>query len=66
MFLSLLQQCDVAFTIQATRRRILDVVALKNTVEAADVANMALYLASLFGASITGQAISVDGGFAPL
>jgi NAD(P)-dependent dehydrogenase (short-subunit alcohol dehydrogenase family) len=45
----------------AMRRRILDVVALKSTVEAADVANMALYLASPFGASITGQAISVDG-----
>jgi enoyl-[acyl-carrier-protein] reductase (NADH) len=31
------------------------------TAEAAEVANMALYLASPFGASITGQAISVDG-----
>lgn len=38
-----------------------DVVSLKGTVEAADIANMALSLASPFGASITGQAISVDG-----
>lgn len=45
----------------AMRRRILDAVSLKCTVEAAEVANMALYLASPFGASITGQAISVDG-----
>jgi len=43
------------------RRQYLDVVSLKRTVEAEDVANMALYLASPFGASITGQAISVCG-----
>jgi enoyl-[acyl-carrier-protein] reductase (NADH) len=36
-------------------------VSLKRTVEPADVANMALYLCSPFGASITGQAISVCG-----
>jgi len=45
----------------AMRRRILDVVSLRRTVESADVANMALYLCSPFGASITGQAISVCG-----
>ncbi len=43
------------------RRQYLDVVSLKRTVEAEDIANMALYLASPFGASITGQAISVCG-----
>ncbi|WP_205648711.1 SDR family oxidoreductase [Acuticoccus kandeliae] len=37
-------------------------VALKSTVEMQDIANMALYLASPFGATITGQAISVCGG----
>lgn len=45
----------------AMRSRILDVVSLKQTVAAADVANMALYLCSPFGATITGQAISVCG-----
>jgi NAD(P)-dependent dehydrogenase (short-subunit alcohol dehydrogenase family) len=43
------------------RRQYLDVVSLKRNVEPEDVANMALYLASPFGASITGQAISVCG-----
>ncbi len=43
------------------RRQYLDVVSLKRNVEAEDIANMALYLASPFGASITGQAISVCG-----
>ena len=43
------------------RRQYLDVVSLKRTVDTADIANMALYLASPFGASITGQAISVCG-----
>jgi NAD(P)-dependent dehydrogenase (short-subunit alcohol dehydrogenase family) len=45
----------------AMRRRILDAVSLKRTVEAADIANMVLYLCSPFGASITGQAISICG-----
>ena len=43
------------------RRQYLDVVSLKRNVEAEDIANMALFLASPFGASITGQAISVCG-----
>ncbi len=43
------------------RRQYLDVVSLKRNVEAEDIANMALYLASPFGASITGQALSVCG-----
>ncbi len=43
------------------RREYLDVVSLRRNVEADDIANMALYLASPFGASITGQAISVCG-----
>jgi NAD(P)-dependent dehydrogenase (short-subunit alcohol dehydrogenase family) len=45
----------------AMRRRILDVVSLKRTVEPAEVANMILYLCSPFGTAITGQAISVCG-----
>jgi NAD(P)-dependent dehydrogenase (short-subunit alcohol dehydrogenase family) len=43
------------------RRQYLDVVSLKRNVESEDIANMALYLASPFGANITGQAISVCG-----
>lgn len=43
-------------------RRFLEPVALGRTVEREDVANMALYLCSPFGAAITGQAISVCGG----
>ena len=43
------------------RRQYLDVVSLKRNVEMADIANMALYLASPFGRNITGQAISVCG-----
>jgi len=43
------------------RRQYLDVVSLKRNVEAEDIANMALYLASPFGVNITGQAISVCG-----
>jgi len=44
------------------RRAMLDAVALKRTVAAEDIANMALFLASPFGASISGQALSVCGG----
>ena len=40
----------------------LDSVAMKETVEASDIANMALFLSSPFGAAITGQAISVCKG----
>jgi NAD(P)-dependent dehydrogenase (short-subunit alcohol dehydrogenase family) len=43
------------------RRQYLDVVSLRRNVEVEDIANMALYLSSPFGASITGQAISVCG-----
>ena len=43
-------------------RRMLEPVALGRTVEREDVANMALYLASPFGAAVSGQAISVCGG----
>ncbi len=46
---------------EAMRRQYLDVVSLKRNVEMADIANMALYLASPFGRNITGQAISVCG-----
>jgi len=40
----------------------LSTVALRCFVTQQDVANMALYLCSPFGATISGQAISVDGG----
>jgi NAD(P)-dependent dehydrogenase (short-subunit alcohol dehydrogenase family) len=42
--------------------RALSRVSLRCMVSTQDIANMALYLASPFGARITGQAISVDGG----
>ena len=37
-------------------------VSLRCFVTEQDIANMALYLCSPFGATISGQAISVDGG----
>jgi NAD(P)-dependent dehydrogenase (short-subunit alcohol dehydrogenase family) len=40
----------------------LDDVSLRCFVTQGDIANMALYLCSPFGATITGQALSVDGG----
>jgi NAD(P)-dependent dehydrogenase (short-subunit alcohol dehydrogenase family) len=42
--------------------QMLEAVAMGETVEVSDIANMALYLASPFGAAITGQAISVCKG----
>jgi len=42
--------------------RSLSTVALRCFVTQQDIANMALYLCSPFGATISGQAISVDGG----
>jgi len=46
---------------EEVRARFLAPVSLKRNVSAEDIANMALYLASPFGASITGQAVSVCG-----
>ncbi len=43
-------------------RRMLEPVAMGQTIEPVDIANMALYLASPFGAAVTGQAISVCKG----
>ena len=37
-------------------------VSLRTFVSQQDIANMALYLASPFGRTISGQAISIDGG----
>jgi NAD(P)-dependent dehydrogenase (short-subunit alcohol dehydrogenase family) len=51
----------IGSTFEAVRAQFLAPVSLKRNVSAADIANMALYLASPFGASITGQAISVCG-----
>jgi len=42
--------------------RALSTVSLRCFVTQQDIANMALYLASPFGATISGQALSVDGG----
>lgn len=44
------------------RNEMLSLVAMGKNVEMQDIANMALYLTSPFGAVITGQAISVCGG----
>ena len=46
---------------EQTERTLLP-VSLRCFVTQQDIANMALYLCSSFGATITGQAISVDGG----
>ena len=46
--------------------RALSLVALRCFVTQQDIANMALYLCSPFGATISGQAISVDGGMESL
>lgn len=48
------------------RARYLDVVDLRRTVDAQDIANMVMFLASAFGANVTGQAISVCGGVSML
>lgn len=47
---------------QEMQDEMLAYVATGKNVEMADIANMALYLASPFGGAITGQAISVCGG----
>jgi enoyl-[acyl-carrier-protein] reductase (NADH) len=46
--------------VDAFRRQILDVVALKRMVAAVDVVIIALYAASSFGASIAGRPIDVN------
>ena len=46
----------------AETEAMLATVALRCFVSQQDIANMALYLCSPFGATVTGQAISVDGG----
>ena len=43
-------------------RAALEDVSLRCFVTQGDIANMALYLCSPFGATITGQALSIDGG----
>ncbi len=42
--------------------QLLSAVSLRSYVTQQDIANMALYLCSPFGATISGQALSVDGG----
>jgi NAD(P)-dependent dehydrogenase (short-subunit alcohol dehydrogenase family) len=49
-------------TPEVMRDAVLERVAMRSTVEKSDIANMALYLASPYGAVITGQAISVCAG----
>jgi enoyl-[acyl-carrier-protein] reductase (NADH) len=41
-------------------------VSLRRVTSQQDIANMALYLCSPFGATISGQAMSVDGGMEEL
>lgn len=52
----------VGLTPEEVRSDFLSVVAMQETVETEDIANMALYLSSPFGAALTGQAISVCKG----
>jgi NAD(P)-dependent dehydrogenase (short-subunit alcohol dehydrogenase family) len=51
----------IGLNFETTKKQYLDLVSLKRNVEEHDIANMALFLASTFGANITGQAISVCG-----
>jgi NAD(P)-dependent dehydrogenase (short-subunit alcohol dehydrogenase family) len=51
----------VGRSFEAVRDEFLAPVSLRRNVAPEDIANMALYLASPFGASITGQAVSVCG-----
>lgn len=53
---------SLGITAEEMRARVLAPVALGRTVSREDIANAALFLCSPFGASITGQAISVCGG----
>ena len=46
--------------------RALQAVSLRCFVSQQDIANMALYLCSPFGATISGQALSIDGGMESL
>ena len=50
----------------AATERSLAAVALGCFVSQQDIANMALYLASPFGRTISGQALSIDGGMESL
>ncbi len=51
----------IGLPFEEMRQQYLDPVSLKRNVKSADIANMALYLASPFGVNITGQAVSVCG-----
>ena len=52
----------IGVTPKEVEAQMLDAVAIGETVEPSDIANMALFLSSPFGAAITGQAISVCKG----
>ena len=52
---------NMGLTIEEQTRLELSSVSLRQFVRAADIANMALFLASPFGAMVSGQAISIDG-----
>jgi NAD(P)-dependent dehydrogenase (short-subunit alcohol dehydrogenase family) len=52
----------LGITPEEMQQRFLEPVAMGETVECEDIANMALYLSSPFGGAITGQAISVCKG----
>jgi NAD(P)-dependent dehydrogenase (short-subunit alcohol dehydrogenase family) len=52
---------NMGLTVEEETRLELSGVSLRQFVRAADIANMALFLASPFGAMVSGQAISIDG-----
>jgi len=57
---------NMGLSVQEQTRLELSGVSLRQFVRAADIANMALFLASPYGAMISGQAISIDGDLQPL
>ena len=52
---------NMGLTVEEETRLELSGVSMRQFVQAADIANMALFLASPFGAMVSGQAISIDG-----
>jgi len=52
---------NMGLSVEEQTRLELSGVSLRQFVRAADIANMALFLASPFGAMVSGQAISIDG-----
>ena len=49
--------------LDAVRQRIVDSIPLKRLIEPAEIARLALYLASDVSRGMTGQAVVIDAGF---